>query len=75
MDYWKDLDVTTYLDYEDFLNKNPGAKITMPVQKRLRPMQMSAMRRNCFIMFGKGKRRHTGGNSSLKIRTLCKGFP
>ena len=27
MDYWKDLDVTTYLDYEDFLNRNPGAKI------------------------------------------------
>ena len=27
MDYWKDLDVTTYLDYQDFLNKNPGAKI------------------------------------------------
>ena len=27
MDYWKDLDVTTYLDFEDFLEKNPGAKI------------------------------------------------
>ena len=27
MDYWKDLDVTTYLDYEDFLERNPGAKI------------------------------------------------
>ena len=26
MDYWKDLDVTTYLDYEDFLEKNPNAK-------------------------------------------------
>ena len=26
MDYWKDLDVTTYMDYEDFLNRNPGAK-------------------------------------------------
>ena len=22
----KDLDVTTYIDYEDFLEKNPGAK-------------------------------------------------
>ena len=29
MDYWKDLDVTTYMDYEDFLNRNPGAKIYM----------------------------------------------
>ena len=27
MDYWKDLDVTTYLDFEEFLEKNPGAKI------------------------------------------------
>ena len=27
MDYWKDLDVTRYVDYEDFLAKNPGAKI------------------------------------------------
>ena len=27
MDYWKDLDVTTYIDYPDFLEKNPGAKI------------------------------------------------
>ena len=29
MDYWKDLDVTTYINYEDFLEKNPGAKIYM----------------------------------------------
>ena len=33
MDYWKDLDVTTYLDYEDFLQKNPGAKIYMASTK------------------------------------------
>lgn len=26
MDYWKDLDVTTYINYEDFLEKNPGAQ-------------------------------------------------
>lgn len=49
MDYWKDLDVTTYLDYEDFLNRNPGAKFTMPVQKHLRPMQISAMRRTALL--------------------------
>ena len=24
MDYWKDLDVTVYIDYQDFLDKNPG---------------------------------------------------
>ena len=27
MDYWKDLDVSTYVNWEDFLAKNPGAKI------------------------------------------------
>ena len=27
MDYWQDLDVNVYLNYEDFLEKNPGAKI------------------------------------------------
>ena len=27
MDYWEHLDVTRYLDYEDFFKKNPGAKI------------------------------------------------
>ena len=26
MDYWKDLDVTTYLDFEDFLEKNTRGK-------------------------------------------------
>ena len=25
LDYWKDLDVTVYSDYQDFLNRNPGA--------------------------------------------------
>ena len=33
MDYWKDLDVTTYIDYQDFLEKNPGAKIYMATTK------------------------------------------
>ena len=26
MDYWDQLDVTRYVNYEDFLEKNPGAK-------------------------------------------------
>jgi len=33
MDYWNDLDVTTYIDYADFLEKNPGAKIYMATTK------------------------------------------
>ena len=27
MDYWSELDVTTYVNWEDFCEKNPGAKI------------------------------------------------
>ena len=27
LDYWNELDVTTYLDYEDFLQKNPKAVV------------------------------------------------
>ena len=33
MDYWKDLDVTTYINYQDFLERNPGAKIYMATTK------------------------------------------
>ena len=36
MDYWKDLDVTTYIDYHDFLEKNPGARIYMATTKARR---------------------------------------
>ena len=43
MDYWKDLDVTTYVNYEEFLEKNPGQKFTWPRQKvpvRIRKLLM-----------------------------------
>ena len=33
MDYWDKLDVRTYLDYEDFLQQNPGAKIYFATTK------------------------------------------
>ena len=33
MDYWDKLDVTRYVSYEDFLKKNPGAKIYMATTK------------------------------------------
>ena len=33
MDYWHDLDVTRYVDFEDFLEKNPGAKLYMATTK------------------------------------------
>ena len=33
MDYWPQLDVTTYLDFDEFLERNPGAKIYMATTK------------------------------------------
>lgn len=27
MDYWADLDVTTYIDFKDFQKKNPGRQV------------------------------------------------
>lgn len=53
MDYWKDLDVTTYLDYEDFLRKNPGAQIYYATTKALQTYSDVNYEEDCYIMFGK----------------------
>lgn len=53
MDYWKDLDVTTYIDYQDFLDKNPGAKIYMATTKAEKTYTDVAYEEDCYIMFGK----------------------
>ena len=53
MDYWKDLDVTTYIDYEDFLEKNPGAKIYMATTKAEKIYTEVNYELDCYIMFGK----------------------
>lgn len=53
MDYWKELDVTTYLDYEDFLSKNPGAKIYYATTKAPQTYTEVKYEDDCFLMFGK----------------------
>ena len=53
MDYWKDLDVTTYINYEDFLAKNPGAKIYMATTKAQKVYTEISYEPDCYIMFGK----------------------
>ena len=53
MDYWKDLDVTTYINYEDFLKKNPGAKIYMATTKSRQTYTEVSYEPDCYIMFGK----------------------
>ena len=53
MDYWEHLDVTRYINYEDFLAKNPGAKIYMASTKAPRCYTEVQYEPDCFIMFGK----------------------
>lgn len=53
LDYWKDLDVTLYDNFEDFMNKNPNAKIYMATTKALHVYTEVSYNPNCFIMFGK----------------------
>ena len=53
MDYWKDLDVTTYIDYQDFLDKNQGAKIYMATTKAQKLYTEVSYEDDCYIMFGK----------------------
>lgn len=53
MDYWPQLDVTRYLDYEEFLEKNPGAKIYMATTKGQRLYTEVSYEPDCYLMFGK----------------------
>ena len=53
MDYWDKLDVRTYLDYEDFLQQNPGAKIYFATTKGQRLYTEIRYEEDCYLMFGK----------------------
>lgn len=53
LDYWDKLDVTVYSDYEDFLKRNPGAKIYMATTKAQHAYTDVAYEPDCFLMFGK----------------------
>lgn len=53
MDYWPDLDVTTYVDYEDFLVRNPGAQIFYATTKGRHIYSDASYPDGCYIMFGK----------------------
>lgn len=53
LDYWDKLDVTVYSDYQEFLEKNPGAKIYMATTKAHQVYTDVAYEPDCYIMFGK----------------------
>lgn len=53
MDYWDKLDVVRYINFEEFLEKNPGAKIYMATTKAQKCYTDVSYEPDCYIMFGK----------------------
>lgn len=53
LDYWHKLDVTVYVSYEDFLEKNPDAKIYMATTKSKKRYTDVSYEKDAYIMFGK----------------------
>ena len=53
MDYWKDLTLYVYEDFEDFISKNPDARVYMATTKAKKAYTQMEYRENDFIMFGK----------------------
>ncbi|MCI8992116.1 MAG: tRNA (cytidine(34)-2'-O)-methyltransferase [Eubacterium sp.] len=53
MDYWQDLDVERYINYADFLEKNPGAKIYYATTKARHIYTEIHYEPDCYFMFGK----------------------
>ncbi len=53
MDYWDKLDVSTYVNFQDFVSKNPGAKIWYATTKAKKCYSDVCFGPDDYIMFGK----------------------
>ena len=53
LDYWKDLDLHIYENYEDFLTRNPGARVIYASTKGQHIYSDFKFLADDFIMFGK----------------------
>lgn len=53
MDYWKDLDVNTYVNWEDFCEKNSDAKLYFATTKARHVYSDVKYESDCYIVFGK----------------------
>ena len=53
LDYWDKLDVTVYDDFNDFCERNPGAKIYTATTKAHKTYTEVSYEPDCYIMFGK----------------------
>lgn len=52
LDYWDKLDVMVYSDFNEFLEKNPGAKLYMATTKAPNVYTNISYEPDCYIMFG-----------------------
>ena len=53
MDYWERLDVTRYMNYAEFLERHPDAKVWLATTKAKRVYTDAAFGPEDYIMFGK----------------------
>lgn len=53
MDYWKDLDVATYVSWQAFCEKNPGAKLYYATTKGRKVYSDAAFEPDCYLVFGR----------------------
>ena len=51
MDYWKDLDLAVYKNFEEFLHKNPNAKLYMATTKAKRAYTEVSYEPYAYIIF------------------------
>ena len=56
MDYWKDVKLFEYIDVDDFMEKNPGAKVYYATTKARHIYTEVRYEEDCFIMFGNESR-------------------
>lgn len=52
LDYWDKLEVSIYCDFEEFLEKNPGAKLYMATTKAKRVYTQVHYEPDAFLVFG-----------------------
>ncbi len=53
MDYWNRLDVTRYMNYQEFQEKHPGAKVWLATTKAKKVYTEASFHMDDYIMFGK----------------------
>ena len=53
MDYWDSLDVTRYINYQEFQEKHPGAKVWFATTKAKKVYTEAVFGMDDYIMFGK----------------------